>query len=189
MGDTKDGSWTSRELGAYLRKNDAEFEKWWREYVQNYSDSDLSYWVKFTAFEAWEGRRRVCLCESRDGLQELKELREKFPVSEQWGHEKLVNVLEGAAGLLEVIKTEWAEEWSEWDQSVRNGITLQLAALIFTAHESKEGWNKEREHFELCWCSNPSFMLEPIPTDLDALKEFSWHVWQHAVSSAKRRQS
>jgi len=59
----------------------------------------------------------------------LRELVEKFPVNKEWGHDKLENVLKGAAGLLDVIKGEWTTEWSEWDQSVRNGITQQLAAL------------------------------------------------------------
>jgi len=50
-----------------------------------------------------------------------------------------------------------------------------------------EQWNKERDQFELSWRSNESLLLAPVPADLDALKEFAWHVWQHAVSSAKLR--
>jgi hypothetical protein len=48
-------------------------------------------------------------------------------------------------------------------------------------------WNAERNQFELSWCSNESLLLAQIPADLEALKEFAWHVWQHAVSSAKQR--
>ena len=47
-------------------------------------------------------------------------------------------------------------------------------------------WQAERDQFELSWRSNESLLLAPIPADPDALKEFAWHVWQHAVSSAKR---
>jgi hypothetical protein len=49
---------------------------------------------------------------------------ESFPVRPE--HKDLNEVLVGAANLLDVIKTEWGEAWSEWDQSVRNGITRAL---------------------------------------------------------------
>ena len=41
------------------------------------------------------------------------------------------NVLVGCAGLLDNIKIEWSAEgcWSEWDQSVRDGVTRQLQKL------------------------------------------------------------
>ena len=45
-------------------------------------------------------------------------------------------------------------------------------------------WNKARDRFELSWCSNESLLLATIPANLEALKEFAWHVWQHATSAA-----
>jgi len=45
-------------------------------------------------------------------------------------------------------------------------------------------WNRARDRFELSWCSNESLLLAPIPANLEALKEFAWHVWQHASSAA-----
>lgn len=51
-----------------------------------------------------------------------------------------------------------------------------------------EQWNKERDHFELSWNSNDSFRLAQIPPSIEELKQFAWHVWQHAVSSVLRRQ-
>lgn len=53
-----------------------------------------------------------------------EKLREKFPVRPE--HRDLNEVLVGCAQLLDTIKGEWGEAWSEWDQSVRNGITLIL---------------------------------------------------------------
>jgi len=70
---------------------------------------------------------------------EQREWQEKFPVKTEWGHDKLENVLQGAAGLLDTIKGEWAEEWSEWDQSVRNGITQQLVLLAASPKASVKG--------------------------------------------------
>jgi hypothetical protein len=53
--------------------------------------------------------------------------------------------------------------------------------------EQFEKWNREKSQFELSWRSNESLLLASIPADIEALKEFAWHVWQHAISSAERR--
>ena len=39
---------------------------------------------------------------------------------------KLATILCGAANILDVVKQEWGESWSEWDQSIRDGITELL---------------------------------------------------------------
>jgi hypothetical protein len=37
-------------------------------------------------------------------------------------------LLIASAGLLDQIKAEWGDQWSEWDQSIRDGITAWLIA-------------------------------------------------------------
>lgn len=39
-----------------------------------------------------------------------------------------VTILTGACGLLDVIKGEWGESWSEFDQCIRDGLTAMLKA-------------------------------------------------------------
>jgi len=42
---------------------------------------------------------------------------------------ELANLFTGCANLLDIIKQEWGPSWSEWDQSIRDGITTQLKAI------------------------------------------------------------
>jgi len=38
------------------------------------------------------------------------------------------NIVIGACNLLDAIKSEWGDQWSEWDQSIRDGLSKALAA-------------------------------------------------------------
>lgn len=51
------------------------------------------------------------------------------------------NVLVGACNLLDVIKGEWGESWSEWDQSIRDGLSAML--LQYYAQQEPAGGEKE----------------------------------------------
>jgi hypothetical protein len=44
---------------------------------------------------------------------------------------EMMHLLCNVAQILDVVKTEWSAEscWSEWDQSVRDGVTQQMLAL------------------------------------------------------------
>ena len=37
------------------------------------------------------------------------------------------NIIIGACNLLDTIKSEWGDQWSEWDQSIRDGLTRALS--------------------------------------------------------------
>jgi len=41
----------------------------------------------------------------------------------------LAQLLTDCACILDVVKGEWGEAWSEWDQGVRDRITKQLVAI------------------------------------------------------------
>ena len=47
------------------------------------------------------------------------------------------NIIIGACTILDVIKSEWGAAWSEWDQSVRDGLSKMLAT-IYSAREIDE---------------------------------------------------
>ena len=49
------------------------------------------------------------------------------------------NIIIGACTILDVIKSEWGAAWSEWDQSVRDGLSKMLAPPA-----TGEGWNAEQ---------------------------------------------
>lgn len=38
------------------------------------------------------------------------------------------NIVIGACNLLDAIKSEWGDQWSEWDQSIRDGLSKAFAA-------------------------------------------------------------
>ena len=42
---------------------------------------------------------------------------------------RLANLLTGCANILDVVKLEWGEAWSEWDQSIRDGISRELRII------------------------------------------------------------
>lgn len=48
---------------------------------------------------------------------------------------ELAHLLVGCANLLDTIKAEWGESWSEWDQSMRDGITYHLK-IIYAAMDA-----------------------------------------------------
>ena len=39
------------------------------------------------------------------------------------------NIIVGACNLLDTIKSEWGDQWSEWDQSIRDGLSAALAQV------------------------------------------------------------
>ena len=41
----------------------------------------------------------------------------------------LVELLTGCGQILDTVKVEWGESWSEWDQSVRDAISGQLQRI------------------------------------------------------------
>jgi len=38
------------------------------------------------------------------------------------------NIIIGACNLLDTIRSEWGDQWSEWDQSIRDGLSEALKA-------------------------------------------------------------
>ena len=49
---------------------------------------------------------------------------------EQAGGERdMYSIICGACQILDVVKQEWAESWSEWDQSIRDGLSSILMRL------------------------------------------------------------
>ena len=85
----------------------------------------------------------------------MGELNEKFPIRPE--HKDLNEVLVGCANLLDTIKAEWGDAWSEWDQSVRNGITRILlnvppvssAAVALGKRKSKKKAASSRKNGKL----------------------------------------
>lgn len=39
------------------------------------------------------------------------------------------NIIIGACNLLDTIRLEWGDQWTEWDQSIRDGLSTALSAL------------------------------------------------------------
>ena len=39
------------------------------------------------------------------------------------------NIIIGACNLLDTIRAEWGDQWSEWDQTIRDGLSAALSAL------------------------------------------------------------
>ena len=50
----------------------------------------------------------------------------------------LATVLTGCAQILDTIKQEWKESWSDWDQQIRNGITEQLEHIYSCGQPSRD---------------------------------------------------
>lgn len=61
----------------------------------------------------------------------------------------LPELLTGCAQILDTVKVEWGESWSEWDQSVRDSITGQLQRIY--AH---------------CTCEDAPCPVHGRPTDI-----------------------
>lgn len=55
------------------------------------------------------------ICDARDRFRTLAQ--------------KMANTLCNCAQILDVVKIEWGESWSDWDQSVRDDITACLRAI------------------------------------------------------------
>jgi hypothetical protein len=70
----------------------------------------------------------------RDGyIEELAAPGPSLPAEPQAGAQvpdvkNLLNLLTNIAQILDVVKREWGESWSEWDQEQRDGITAVLIA-------------------------------------------------------------
>ena len=52
--------------------------------------------------------------------------------------DELAEVLTGCAQILDVVKIEWGTSWSEWDQSIRDGIT-KIQKELAQMNEAKPG--------------------------------------------------
>jgi hypothetical protein len=50
------------------------------------------------------------------------------------------NIIIGACTILDVIKSEWGAAWSEWDQSVRDGLSKMLATIYSARESPKREW-------------------------------------------------
>lgn len=53
--------------------------------------------------------------------------------AEAQGSDQTANLLTNLAQILDVVKIEWGEAWSEWDQAQRDGITKYLLAREVSA--------------------------------------------------------
>lgn len=45
------------------------------------------------------------------------------------------DIIIGACNLLDTIKYEWGDQWSEWDQSIRDGLSAALAKSMSPSHD------------------------------------------------------
>ena len=137
--------------------------------------------------------RLVCLkygnCEPQnvDDIAFLKKLRASSKVAiaeigepdtsapESWKMNRLGNVLQGCAGLLDNIRAEWGDQWSEWDQAVRDGITAQLRKL--NAEETETYSDTERLNTMEIMEWNIKSHAEMFAAD--GCDESSYTVWWH----------
>lgn len=60
------------------------------------------------------------------------------------------NIIIGACNLLDTIKSEWGDQWSEWDQSIRDGLSAALGTLAKIKEIADQGGRRLETSMDAC---------------------------------------